>query len=72
MIVESKKLRVLAGEWSSASVYLPLPFSHNSKLFFIRNAPLIDIIFQEAHFLRFDTPVSHPHVISQETEENTN
>lgn len=72
MIVESEKRRVLAGKWSSASVYLPLPFSHNSKLFFIRNAPLSDIIFQEAHFLRFDTPVSHPHVISQETEENTN
>lgn len=70
--MESEKLRALIGKWSSASVYLPLSFSHNSKLFFIRNVPLIDIIFQEAHLLRFDTPVSHPHVISQETEENTN
>lgn len=72
MSVESEKVRALIGKWSSASVYLPLPFSPNLKLFFIRNAPLIDIIFEEARSLHSDTPVSHPHVISQETEKTTN
>lgn len=70
--MDSEKLRTLIGKWSSASVYLPLPFSHNLKLFFTRKVPLIDIIFEEAHLLHFDTPVSPPHVISQETEKNTN